>query len=106
MTERNNEPTIQERLRERAICNDDGRLSMQAADELDRLQAIVDTHPKTADGIIIMPGLEVFFAEYDDEMNRTGVYGYETIRFETMDRDKDDWRDVYSTLEAAKEANA
>jgi hypothetical protein len=90
------------RLRNLAIdCDNEGQeraadLCREAADELDRLQAIVDQLPKTADGVPIAPGTRVW-SELAGEVsrvtvNRIGIGGV--------------YHDVYSTREAAEKARA
>lgn len=70
---------------------------LNAADEIDRLQAIVDQLPKTEDGVPIYPGMTVWAlipgCEISDvEAQAVGIGGV--------------WRYCYSTREAAEKARA
>ncbi len=69
-----------------------------AADELERLQGIVDKLPKTADGVPVVPGARVWQTPADwygvhISMNAGSYCG-------TLP----EWNEVYSTREAAKAA--
>lgn len=75
-----------------------------AADELERLWAIVDNLPKTADGVPIVPGMGVWRIEHQTalgetvmDVSRLGVHlsGKSDLYF---------MRDVCSTREAAEAA--
>lgn len=77
------------------ILRDCSDALMQAADEIERLRAIVDRLPKTADGVPIYPGMTVWalipgLEISDAEVQVVGIGGV--------------WRYCYSTREAAEKA--
>lgn len=95
----------------------DGELQSKlnaAADELDRLHAIVERLPKTADGVVVVPGMTVYevrasrpgepYEMRDFRTTTPDEQGYSTFHWETgysaigrLDR-------CYSTREAAEAA--
>lgn len=70
----------------------------------DRLQAIVDKLPKTADGVPVVPGIDVV---YDRDIERSHLCPLNILACDDGTIEPDGyvkWEDVYSTASAAREA--
>ncbi len=91
---------------------DTGAIVLAAADEIDRLRAIVDKLPKTADGVVVKHGDTVFVLAYREGVewvcNRISP---QPARMEILADCKDPYAkfpigECYSTREAAEKAKA
>ncbi len=75
----------------------------KASDEIDRLQAIVDKRPKTADNVPVEEGMKVFRMDRFDVCRRYDIGG--PMIFRDMSRVLYAVSTFYSTEEAAKAAS-
>ena len=84
----------------------DNATAMELCDEVDRLQAIVDRLPKTADGVPIVADMEVWLIGSNCDPFQVTVENEIVIRFPDQETSRHYTSWCYSTKEAAEKARA
>ena len=83
-------------------------LMVEAADEIERLQATVDWLPKTADGVPIMPGMYLWYAHTSPIDRERCVYGVRCVNVDSrvahMVGGQDTTTHTFYSTQAAAEA--
>lgn len=89
-------------------CEACRKIELQAADELDRLQAIVDRFRKTEDGTTIIPSMMLFSISAAGEIWEWIAAEQKTIDLIDQETqrtyEREDVRGLYATREAAEKA--
>ena len=88
--------TLPERLREIAKVLD-GRGWADLPDDVRDAAAIIERLPTTADGVTVVPGMTISYVMGDDVYEFGPIQGLHS---------RIDWKEVYSTREAAEKARA